>query len=413
MTEGIVILSSGDERKDWLFDAIASIHRHCPDLGIHILSDAPVDVPFSWISRKTGFDSRLYKTRIFEFSPFDVTLMLDDDTVIHRHPGSLDKLLGRHDAALVPDRTRPTLGDVLANPAHRGRDWEEAQYTAKVCGTDATYFNGGVLLFRKSELAEKLFAKWHKEWQRARRSDQLALCRAIAKVRPVLKRLPDEYNSRPQFPEHPRNPFIFHFTGGRSKYSHEYHARHVGEHAKPHEVYTSFRNATRNGAYRHSTYTAIGKAIHALVPINLFVLACEADSALWYLLNRSGHTTRIAGDALPPVRVNSRDPAAPRALPPEYALLAGHAWDLVLTSCPSEDGRQDRFPYERRTLFRLTAASPSKPSVIAIDCDPLCDYFCHKLLGKPDLLIDEGDHADRSIAEFWLRNRLALSMLTR
>jgi hypothetical protein len=59
-----------------------------------------------------------------------------------------------------------------------------------------TFYNSGVLLFRRGADTDRLFEFWSEEWDRFRDADQLALVRAIARCSIRVHTLSPRWNAR-------------------------------------------------------------------------------------------------------------------------------------------------------------------------------------------------------------------------
>lgn len=149
-----------------------------------------------------GVASRVYKTQLHRFSPFEETLFLDNDAVVTRRLDELWRLIGDAPFAAALGSCRTVgeamplyLRDRLIRP-------EEAEATRAVCAPDAPCFNAGVMLWRRGPESDRLFDAWHEEWRRFRGRDQAALYRALARTQTRVAVLPPTYNVavRPEMP---------------------------------------------------------------------------------------------------------------------------------------------------------------------------------------------------------------------
>jgi hypothetical protein len=136
------------------------------------------------------------KTVIDQYARAERTLVLDCDTVVL---APLDELWGEleyAEVALCPD-IFPTVWQAAVNdlkhkPFNNQADIKE---TIDVCGTDAAYFNSGVLAFRRCGTTRRLFRTWHAEWAKHKRSNQYALVRAMQHEGVAPRVLPGQYNA--------------------------------------------------------------------------------------------------------------------------------------------------------------------------------------------------------------------------
>jgi hypothetical protein len=147
----------------------------------------PIVIEIESIER---FASRGIKTRLGHISPYDETLYLDADILPLKPVAEIWDYLNQADLALVIDRT-PTIGQCNHIAV------EEKHYTLGLLNPNTLQYNGGLLLWRKSQKADAFFSAWHTEWQRFQRHDQLALVRAVAKTGAIVIPLPLHYNISP------------------------------------------------------------------------------------------------------------------------------------------------------------------------------------------------------------------------
>lgn len=297
LKSGLLIVSLGYKRRALLWNVIESARRYCPELPVHVVSDVPVDVPFTWVRCPLDlpFGSRYYKTWMYNLSPFsDITLYIDDDTGFHRPIPSLEETLGDADVALCPEHGGyTTIGSII------GRGWhspEEESATLKACGKQFPYWNTGVIIFRRTPRSEKLFESWRLEWMRFQAYDQPAFARAVASVPDVsIKTLGHEWNTRTnRCKKTTANPYIFHFWNvAQDLCDLEWYQNQHGFRAEPHMAYRAFCRAVDHGLCTRSQYEVIGRIICRRRPCNLLVFGCGADSGLWRELNRAGRTLFI------------------------------------------------------------------------------------------------------------------------
>jgi hypothetical protein len=294
--DGVLILSTGSQRRQWLWNAIASVRRHRPDLGIHVLSDVPVDVPFTWVSALTGKASRVYKTQPHRYTPFPgVTMLMDDDAVFHKPLPPFAELLGGNDMALTADSWWPKVSDALASAkTHPGwTSHEDREATRATCHPGDTHHNSGVILFRNTPEVARFFDRWYVEWLRFQKCDQLPLCRTLAAMRPPMTTLPWSYNAITSKWGFDCDPCVFHFT--HKHHEGKYHAKYA-QPAEPHAAYRAYGQAVNHGQWDRSQYEAVGRLVHSGSPMNLLVWGCGHDSKFWRLVNRGGRTVFVETD---------------------------------------------------------------------------------------------------------------------
>jgi len=169
--------------------------------------------PFDATQRKNfQFRAGRVKPFLYWYSPYDWTLYIDADTEFMRDitPGFLE--LQAADVALAEEKNPISK---LYNKALAG--WEvnikERDFTLEFIGHDEKFINSGVIFFRKSQAAEKLFENWAAEWPRFEQWDeQLALTRAMHQTEGLqVKRLSIDWN-HPHRNES-RSVVIFHNYG--------------------------------------------------------------------------------------------------------------------------------------------------------------------------------------------------------
>jgi hypothetical protein len=199
--EGFLLLSTGDNRKQWLFNLIASIKEHYPDAPIHVLTDAPVDVPHTLIESRVKEASRYYKTRLYHFSPFETTIFLDDDTLLRSSFGTLDDLLKQRSFAMALDPFA-TLGlwndHVVRHCKGSTAAWDTLVLYVHPGIRSSPYFNSGVMVWRKDDVAKSLFDYWHELWQMGGEGpDQTWLAIAILELDIDVAHLPLHMNFYP------------------------------------------------------------------------------------------------------------------------------------------------------------------------------------------------------------------------
>lgn len=138
--------------------------------------------------------AHLAKTKAFEWSPYEYTLMLDADTRIidpERLWIGFDMLKDGWEVVMVPSfPPRPTA--VLWHLTAK-----EKKYTLDKLGRfDHFMLNTGVMFFHKTANVKRLFAAWEREWQVFQDKDQGAFLRAL-RYNPVkLFLLGNEFNSK-------------------------------------------------------------------------------------------------------------------------------------------------------------------------------------------------------------------------
>jgi hypothetical protein len=199
--EGFLLLSTGDPRKQWLFNLIDSIQQHYPEAPVHVLTDAPIDTSHTLIDPLVGEASRYYKTRLFHYSPFETTIFLDDDTLVKASFGNLDDLIGGGNFAMARDPFA-TLGLWKKNIATHCRGlnaaWDAFEGYVHPRLERLPYYNSGVMIWRKNATAQELFDYWHDLWlNQGKGPDQTWLAIAHLELGIEITPLPLEMNFYP------------------------------------------------------------------------------------------------------------------------------------------------------------------------------------------------------------------------
>jgi hypothetical protein len=203
-TRGVLYLALGESYAELATSSARSLRHRGFDGPVRVVTDAPsralrdLECELHVVgSLPGGFASRFHKTRLYRWS-FDRTLFLDADTIIISSIEQIWENLDGHDLAMAPD-LHSSVEQVLANnvndPARRAPEY---QLMRELGLTGRRYFNSGVLLFRRGRRTSDLFDHWHREWNRFRGEDQLALVRAIASSGAKVRTLDSSWNRRPK-----------------------------------------------------------------------------------------------------------------------------------------------------------------------------------------------------------------------
>lgn len=206
MTRGVLYVAVNEGIQTYLHRSILSVHTHCPDLPICIVSDLP-DLSlyanrFMLIPSRSfddpGFENLTHypdfgyyaKVKYFYSSPYEETLFLDHDTCvladIHEifdvlEGGKFD-FMATHDVGTTVSKDIPDqLPLVFPN------------------------FNTGVVAYRKSDKTEKLMRDWWENMKALRNpwGDQPSFVKAVYS-NPDIRFcvMPRAYNYRFNFPQH-------------------------------------------------------------------------------------------------------------------------------------------------------------------------------------------------------------------
>jgi lipopolysaccharide biosynthesis glycosyltransferase len=180
-----------------------ALHQLSPQLPIIIITNINqrgiqewllrfnIDIKIIVISEnqraKNVMVSRLIKTSLNTFTDFDETLYLDADILPLQSIEEIWSFLDNENIAMAIDM-KPTISECI----HISED--EKNYTLETCSADTVQFNGGVMLWRNTPDVHTLFETWHKEWNRFKQHDQLALSRAFQQSKTEITHLPYNYN---------------------------------------------------------------------------------------------------------------------------------------------------------------------------------------------------------------------------
>lgn len=208
-TVGIVYMAFGPKALASVRRSINSLNRLGVSHPVTVVGDAgSVGTNFvKWtgaspfdVTKKRNFRFRAgrVKPHLYQCSPYEFTLYVDADTTFMQPITDGFRYLLDND--IVATEEHLSLAE-LYNAQLAG--WEiniqERDTTVvEIGGDDAQKFvNSGVMFFRKSPAAERVFHDWGVEWLRFQEWDeQLALMRAIhANPDARVKRLPVKWNS--------------------------------------------------------------------------------------------------------------------------------------------------------------------------------------------------------------------------
>jgi hypothetical protein len=144
----------------------------------------------------TGFETRALKTSLDALTPFEQTLFMDVDTLAIGNPARAFEYLDKAPVALALD-DELTIGgrlNVGITPWHVDYLGAEEIEITKRYPVDAPFYNAGVMAWTKGSASAALFAHWRKEWERFRRTDQLALARTLHDGHFPIAELPKTFN---------------------------------------------------------------------------------------------------------------------------------------------------------------------------------------------------------------------------
>jgi hypothetical protein len=196
---GVLYLAIGENCRMLTTASVSALRRYGYRGPVRVVTDKP-----GWLPAKLGcesvlvpevgegFAARHYKTQLFQFA-YDTTLFLDADAIPIGNIEGIWKYLAGADIAMAAD-LRPNVGDLITRDKYIARWGDEFSLMIRLGLTGRTFFNSGVMLFRKSDTVAELFATWHQEWERFRGRDQLALVRATALTGSAVRTMPIVWN---------------------------------------------------------------------------------------------------------------------------------------------------------------------------------------------------------------------------
>jgi hypothetical protein len=200
---GVLYLAIGDEHRELARASISCLRRYGYRGPVRVVTDQPGWLPPELLCEQVlvpdvadGLASRHYKTQMIRFA-YNLTLFLDADTIPVNDISDIWGLLDDGDIAMAADNRR-SVGDAITMNRHR--DWkreewgDEYKHMIRLGLAGNTYFNSGVIAFRRTDAVARLFDTWHQEWQRYGKQDQMALVRAVALTATRVQVLPQGWN---------------------------------------------------------------------------------------------------------------------------------------------------------------------------------------------------------------------------
>jgi Glycosyl transferase family 8 len=157
------------------------------------------------------------KTWIYDLSPYDKTLFLDDDIKAIKCIDSIwDKVedgigFARAFNPLLPLKNR-----------YPGSSEESQTIDAMKTSGDFTQYNSGVFLFTRNRLVENFFQFWNLEYSLFRKHENMALTRVLNEYMglPQITELDKKYNDF--YPNKDDHSVLIHFIGHYKKYWNDY-----------------------------------------------------------------------------------------------------------------------------------------------------------------------------------------------
>ena len=177
--DGILYVAVGPEFLAMALRSAQSLRATNPELGIALVTNVGPrqGTAFAWTTglidhwehvTHDQVENRSLKLQMYARSPFTRTLFLDADTIVLGELGPMFGWLDRHDVALHLQQRGPRAGWATVALEH-----------GRTVG-DLLHWNGGVVLFRRSEAAARFFARWQDAFHRLGHPvDQLALAETV------------------------------------------------------------------------------------------------------------------------------------------------------------------------------------------------------------------------------------------
>jgi hypothetical protein len=395
---GVLLLCTG-KRGDLLRNCVRSLRDSNPNLPFHLLADRPYDVPFEWVKSWTGKASRRIKTQLHRYTPYDVTLFADDDTVFAK-PLDLREMLGDSDMALALD-VLPTLSAascMVKWPHHVSS--REVKETISACGKDHRFYNTGVMLWRNdSPVVREFFDLWWREWKKYEKCDQFAFARALKNVQLKFKLLASSYNSGVYDGTCAKDAAIYHLLGKREAAQRHGLWKPISE--GPFEV--AFAKAVNNGLMGSNQYQFIARELFCSRSCSVLVIGTGHDSDLWFHC-AEGNVAYVENNPayldfspIPALRYTFESNVGEWRDVPNPPAAIDRPWDFVIVDGPnghtsSAPGRQ--FPI-------AWAARLARKAVFVHDYErPWECQVCDKYLGDPSEIVEARGRGDRCLAVF-------------
>lgn len=187
-TRGVVYVAFGDKYVAEAVHSAHSLRQHSPGIPTLLFTDrAPAGAPFDEV-RIAQIDHIRAKVDLLPESPFDETLYLDSDTRVVRDISDIFDVLARFDVAMTYDFGRKRLTMASRVPEYAAIPYAFGE------------FNGGVVLFRRSDAALRFLRRWqelfHQYKDKTSGWDQATLRVAAWQSDARIMVLPPEFNIR-------------------------------------------------------------------------------------------------------------------------------------------------------------------------------------------------------------------------
>lgn len=184
-TCGIIYMAFGNNAVKSVENSISTIRALNIDLPVATVGSHKIQhtifIPWlghaPWTEDTNNADQRFragyVKPFLHRLSPFDYTLYLDADTVIHKDIMPGFEFLEDYDICAAygdKDRTLGRSKNHFSRKEFSTPFFEDARkelsYTCKSLGKDTPIMNSGVIFFRKSVASSDFFERWYLEWLR-------------------------------------------------------------------------------------------------------------------------------------------------------------------------------------------------------------------------------------------------------
>jgi hypothetical protein len=215
-TKGIVYIAVGKEHLELAIKSAQSVLKLNPTVNIKILADAPssdlvIDISYLVIFRsgwKKDVLVAFLKTQLNIYSPFDMTLYLDNDI---RCVGDISDIWQYCGDWLA---VSPAFNSI--RPTDRSTDAEiiKTKECLDIVGNYMQY-NTGVFLFKKLAHTNELFNQWRQQWGEFRNHENMAFTRLTTYGIPVAY-LPHKFNDF--YPHRTGSSVLIHYISWYKKY---------------------------------------------------------------------------------------------------------------------------------------------------------------------------------------------------
>ena len=382
-----------------LKNSLRSLEETNEDLDFHVLSDRPLTVPYTWIPSLTGKASRLVKTCLFEFTPFELTLFVDTDTVFGETI-NIEGLLGDADLAMGLDADPKLIDGAKAFLKHADfTSKDEVEETLDLCGPSFPFFNSGVIVWRQTEKVRAFFKRWHSEWLKYKRADQLALARALSGNEIQVRTLPRRFN----FPVLSQN-----LTHDKAIYHLIYKeriAREVGlwEPEFDNLAHPALSEALKKGTRAENQYLHIGQKIYNNPEASSLIVCPNGDEYFWQYCSPENVKFVVEdGDPIEGYNHNKciykfDSKVGEWAEHADIPLQINQPFDYVIVNGPK--GLESHCP--GREIPIIWASKLAKKEIFVFDYNRDWErQICLRHLGKPKYVVSSKGEGDGELAVF-------------